>query len=274
MICVEGAKKHFTSGVLRKHLVKAVDGVSFSIKPGETFGLVGESGCGKSTLSRLILRLLPLDSGKIFFEGEDISNYNYREMLRLRRNMQIIFQHPDAALNPRHSIQESFVEPIRLHKLMKPRQEQNKISELLEVVGLNEELLNRYPHQVSGGQLQRIALARVLTMHPKFLVLDEPTSMLDVSVQAQILNLLLEVQEKYNLAYLFISHDLEVVKFMSNQIGVMYQGKIVELTNSDEIFKKPRHPYTKKLADAFTFFNKQGFSKEERENITKKRVMA
>lgn len=225
---VENLKKYFYSGIFRKKEIKAVDGVSFEIKEGKTLGLVGESGCGKTTVGRTILRLIEPTEGKMFFDGEDITSLNGSKLKKLGREMQIIFQNPESSLNPRMKIYDSIAEPLRIHKMCKKNEEKEVIFELIETVNLNEELLFRYPHELSGGQIQRVAIARILSLNPKFIVADEPTSMLDVSVQAQILNLLKDLQRKYAISYLFISHDLEVVEWMSDEIAIMHKGKIVE----------------------------------------------
>ncbi|MDN5364994.1 MAG: peptide/nickel transport system ATP-binding protein, partial [Thermacetogenium sp.] len=213
---MENLRKVFVTGVFRKRLVNAVDGVSFTISSGETLGLVGESGCGKSTLARVVLGLIPPSGGRIFFHGQEITEARAAELKKVRRKMQIIFQHPESALNPRMKIYDSLVEPMRIHRLVNNRREEKKkAEELIELVGLHKEHLDRYPHELSGGQIQRVVLARILSLQPEFIVADEPTSMLDVSVQAQVLNLFKEIQKKFNISYLFISHDLEVVRWMS-----------------------------------------------------------
>jgi peptide/nickel transport system ATP-binding protein len=251
MIRVEGLCKTFTSGWLRRRRVEAVKDVSFSIAKGETLGLVGESGCGKSTLSRLMVKLLPADQGRIYMEDQDITNYTMTQMLPLRRQMQIIFQHPDSALNPRQTMQQSLIEPLLLHRLMDKDEALHKAVELLELVGLGSDMLIRYPHQISGGQIQRVVIARALTLNPRFLVLDEPTSMLDVSVQAQVMEVLQQVQSQFEMAYLFISHDLELVAHVCQHMAIMHRGGIIEQACSKEIMEQPQHPYTKQLVQAF-----------------------
>ncbi|MEA2032261.1 MAG: dipeptide/oligopeptide/nickel ABC transporter ATP-binding protein [Euryarchaeota archaeon] len=227
-IKVENLKKYFYSGIFRKKEINAVDGVSFEIEEGKTLGLIGESGCGKTTVGRTILRLIEPTEGKIFFDGEDITRLNGNKLKKLGREMQVIFQNPESSLNPRMRIYDSIAEPLRIHKVCNKKEEKGMIFELIETVNLNEELLFRYPHELSGGQIQRVVIARILSLNPKFIIADEPTSMLDVSVQAQILNLMKDLQEKYGISYLFISHDLEVVEWMSDEIAIMDKGVIVE----------------------------------------------
>ena len=247
LVRVQDLKKYFPAGgIIRKTYVKAVDGISFFIEKKETLGLVGESGCGKTTTGRLILRLIPPTSGKVFFEGKEVTKLKGKELKKFRREANIVFQDPYTSLDPRMTVFDIIMEPLRTHKMEVPDPE-DFVTKLLYEVGLNETHLYRYPHEFSGGQRQRIAIARVLALRPKFMVLDEPTSALDVSVQAQILNILKELQRKYELTYLFISHNLGVVRYMSNRIAVMYMGKIVEIASSSELFKNPLHPYTKAL---------------------------
>ena len=245
---VKNLKKYFNtpSGVLH-----AVDDVSFTLEKGKILGVVGESGCGKSTMGRAILRLHEPTSGEVMFEGRDITKISTEEMRKLRSEMQIIFQDPFASLNPRKTVSELIGEPLRLHKLYKSAAEREKhVLELMEVVGLAERLVNTYPHELDGGRRQRIGIARALALNPKFIVCDEPVSALDVSIQAQILNLLKRLKKERGLTYMFITHDLSVVNYFSDDIMVMYLGKMVEYAPSEELFENPVHPYTKALLSA------------------------
>ncbi len=248
---VENLKKYFPVRSLLRTIawVKAVDGVSFDIYPGETFGLVGESGCGKTTTGRTILRLIQPTSGRILFQGKDVTKLKGKELLWFRRHAQIMFQDPYSSLDPRQTVFNTIMEPVKFHGI-KVDDPEEFVIKLLESVGLNEMHLYRYPHEFSGGQRQRIALAKILALRPDFVVLDEPTSALDVSVQANILNTLKELQKDYGFSYLFISHDLGVVKYMSHRMGVMYLGKLVEVGPSTKIFENPLHPYTQMLLSA------------------------
>jgi len=241
-----GLKKYFPVRGSFFKKVKAVDGVDIEIAKGETFGVVGETGSGKSTLGRLLLRLIEPTAGRIYFDGKDITKMRGEALKKFRRNAQMVFQDPHTSLNPRLTIAEILLEPLREHGIIVDDPEAFLV-EQLEIVGLGKQHLYRYPHELSGGQKQRVAILRALLLKPKFVVLDEPTSALDVSVQAQILNMLKDLQRKFNMTYMFISHDLGVVKYMSNKIAVMYLGKFMEIADADEIFEKPLHPYTKAL---------------------------
>ncbi len=235
----------------REHgFIRAVDGVSFEVAAGETFGLVGESGCGKSTTARAILNLVPPTSGRVFLEGERIDGLNDHAMLAYRRRMQMIFQDPFASLNPRMTVGDIVGEPMKIFRLHGRRDRKLEVMRLLEMVGLNPRFLNRYPHEFSGGQRQRIGVARALAVRPKLILCDEPVSALDVSIQAQVINLLMDLQQQLGLAYLFIAHDLAVVRHISNRIGVMYLGRLVEVADGRRLYEDPRHPYTKALLSA------------------------
>jgi len=233
-----------------KNFVKAVDDVTIEIQKGETFGLVGESGCGKTTLGRVLIHLIPPTSGTLVFMGTNLSAISKEELRRMRPHMQIVFQDPSSSLNPRMTIKQILSEPLRINKRYKGEELTKKVLELLKTVGLDAQHLYRFPHEFSGGQKQRIGVARALALNPDFIVLDEPTSSLDVSVQAQILNLLKDLQEEFHLTYLFITHDLSVIKFISDRVAVMYAGQIVEYAKTADLFKDPIHPYTKALLSA------------------------
>ncbi len=256
LLRVEGLKMHFpvTDGLFLKHtvgLVKAVDGVSFTIAPGETLGLVGESGCGKTTVGRCILRLEQPTAGKVIFSGVDIAGMKTSEMSDLRQDVQVIFQDPFSSLNPRMKIGSIISEAMRVHGIIKDATERReRVSELLRICGLNPRFADRYPHEMSGGQRQRVGIARALSVNPKFIVCDEAVSALDVSIQAQIINLLEDLQKQFNFSYLFIAHDLSVVRHLCHRVAVMYLGKIVELADCDELFDNPKHPYTRALLSA------------------------
>ncbi|HLR75787.1 MAG TPA: dipeptide ABC transporter ATP-binding protein [Virgibacillus sp.] len=251
---VRHLKKYFDirGGVFGRKVgeVKAVDDISFTVHKGEILGIVGESGCGKSTTGKAILRLIEPTAGEIKFEGQDITLMNAEDMRMLRRDMQIIFQDPYASLNPRHTVEKIVGEPLLVHGETNVTKRKKRIRELLEVVGLSAYHASRYPHQFSGGQRQRIGIARALANHPKLIICDEPVSALDVSVQSQILNLMDELRDTFNLTYVFIAHDLSVVKHISDRVGVMYLGRMVELTNKQTLYDDPKHPYTQALLSA------------------------
>jgi oligopeptide transport system ATP-binding protein len=255
LVHVRDLKMHFpiTQGIIfqrRVGAVKAVDGVSFDIVKGETLGLVGESGCGKSTTGRAILQLYRPTAGDVIFDGENLPELKGEHLRRMRRRMQMIFQDPYASLNPRMTVGDIVGEPLVVHNISKGKERRERVQELLRVVGLNPYFVNRYPHEFSGGQRQRIGVARALAVNPDFIICDEPISALDVSIQAQIINLLEDLQAEFNLTYLFIAHDLSVVRHISDRIAVMYLGKLVELTDRAELYENPLHPYTQALLSA------------------------
>ena len=245
---VRNLKKYFPTSA---GLLHAVDDVSFTLERGTTLGVVGESGCGKSTLGRVVLRLLEATSGQVLFEGQDVMQLGKQQMRMMRRRMQMIFQDPYASINPRMSVSEIIADPLKVNRLCKSRSEMDeRVHELMDTVGLSERFVNSYPHELDGGRRQRIGIARSLAVNPEFIVCDEPVSALDVSIQAQILNLMMDLQEQMGLTYIFITHDMSVVKHISNEIMVMYMGKCVEKTYSKELFANPLHPYTVALLDA------------------------
>lgn len=249
LIEVKHLKQYFNAG--KANEVKAIDDISFDIYEGETFGLVGESGSGKSTTGRSIIRLYQPTSGQILFDGQDISQIKHRDMLSFRRDMQMIFQDPYASLDPRMKVKDIIAEGLDVHHLVHSEQERGaRVNELLDLVGLSHDHATRYPHEFSGGQRQRIGIARALAVNPKFIIADEPISALDVSIQAQVVNLLRDIQKKQKLTYLFIAHDLSMVKYISDRIAVMHNGKLMELATADEVYNHPLHPYTKSLLSA------------------------
>ena len=255
LVDVDGVVKHFDIrggilGIAKLGAVRAVDGVTFSVIEGETLGLVGESGCGKTTLGKVILRLIPATAGEVRFEGHSVFEMDAKELKALRREMQVVFQDPYASLNPRMSVGEIVGEGLYVHGMTNKREREAAVRELLRRVGLNQQHIHRYPHEFSGGQRQRIGIARALALRPKFVVCDEPVSALDVSIQSQVLNLLSDLQDEFQLTYLFIAHNLAVVKHLSTRVGVMYLGKLVELSDADELYRHPAHPYTKALLSA------------------------
>jgi len=255
LLRIKGLKKYYPirKGIF-SHTVanlKAVDGVDFEIARGETLGLVGESGCGKSTLGYTMVQLEKPTAGNIFFEDQDIAQISKQEMLKVRKDLQIIFQDPYSSLNPRKRVADILAEPIKVHNIVAKKDIQREVDRILEIVGLPQNCKNRYPHEFSGGQRQRIGIARALSLSPKLIICDEPVSALDVSIQAQVLNLLKDLQEDYNLTYLFISHGLGAIRYISDRIAVMYLGKIVEIAATEEIFRNPQHPYTKALLNAY-----------------------
>ncbi len=270
---VQGLKMYFpiTQGIIFQRKIgdiKAVDGLTFIVKKGETLGLVGESGCGKSTTGRAILQLYRPTAGNVIFEGRELTQIKGEELRRMRRKMQMIFQDPYASLNPRMTVGGIIGEPLEVHNIAKGKEQKERVQELLRVVGLNPYFVNRYPHEFSGGQRQRIGVARALAVNPDFIVCDEPISALDVSIQAQVLNLLEELQGQFNLTYLFIAHDLSAVRHISDRVAVMYLGKIVELTDRDSMYENPLHPYTQALLSAVPIPDPKIEEKRERIILT------
>ncbi|MCR2043247.1 ABC transporter ATP-binding protein [Anaerosalibacter massiliensis] len=262
LISVKNLKKYFNMSQ-SKEMIRAVDGISFDIYEGETFGLVGESGCGKSTTGKLILRLLNPTDGEVLLNGDNILKYNRKKFRKLRKDLQIVFQNSSSVLDPKMFAYDILVEPLILHKIV-PRYELNEeVDRLLDMVGLPKSSKRKLPNEFSGGQKQRLIIARALATRPKFIICDEPVSSLDVSIQSQILNLLVKFQNEYSLTYLFIAHSLNVVRHISNRVGVMYLGKIVEIGSNKEIFKSPTHPYTKALISAFPNLEEKKFNEEK-----------
>jgi oligopeptide/dipeptide ABC transporter ATP-binding protein len=267
---VKGLKKHFPikAGILQRTVghVKAVDDISFHVNKGETLGIVGESGCGKSTMGRSLIRLYEPTDGEVIFDGHNITTLSENKLRPLiRREMQMIFQDPFASLNPRKSLGSTLTEPLKAHGLYRsPKERIEKVKELLEVVGLHASSLNNYPHEFSGGQRQRIGIARALVLNPKLIIADEAVSALDVSIQSQIINLLEDLQEQFNLTYIFISHDLSVVRHIADRVGVMYLGKLVEISGKNDLYAEPLHPYTESLLSAVPIIRKKGVQPRER----------
>ena len=272
LLKVEGLKKHFpiTKGVFRRQVgaVKAVDGISFDILKGETLGLVGESGCGKSTAGRVILQLYSATAGNVSFKGQDLMSLNKEDLRKQRPHMQMIFQDPQDSLNPRMTVGSIISEPLVEHGKFKGSERRERVEQLLESVGMNREFTNRYPHEFSGGQRQRIGIARALALSPELIICDEPIAALDVSIQAQVVNLLEDLQEEYGLTYLFISHDLSMIRHIADRVAVMYLGRIVELTDSETLYSTPQHPYTQALLSAVPIHDPKQEKKRDRVILT------
>lgn len=272
LVEIKGLKMYFETGSSffskNKKYLKAVDDVSFSIKKGETFGLVGESGCGKTTVGRTILRLYEATGGSILYDGSDITGLDDKEMFPYRKKMQMIFQDPYTSLDPRMTVGDIIGAPLGVHRLYSGKEKNERIKELISLVGLKSDHINRYPHEFSGGQRQRIGIARALAVEPEFIVCDEPISALDVSIQAQIVNILEEFQEKFGFTYLFISHDLSMVRHISHKVGVMYLGNLVEYSTTDELYNNMQHPYTKSLLSAVPIADPQAARSSQRVILT------
>lgn len=267
LVEIKGLKKHFVEndGLSKKNrrVIKAVDGVDLEIYKGETLGIVGESGCGKSTLGKTLVKLHDISEGQILYENEDITNLKGSNLKKYRKEVQMVFQDPYSSINPRMSIGETLIEPLKVHNVVEKAQYKARVHELLETVGLRKNHMYKYPHEFSGGQRQRVGIARSLAVLPEFIVLDEPISALDVSIQAQVTNMLEDIQNNYNLTYLFISHDLAMVQYISDRVGVMYLGKLVEIGDKIELYKNPTHPYTQALLSAIPVVDRSQAGREK-----------